>query len=44
MLHIVGRIAHANAWMRIAEYFGVPVEVIFVTAPFPYIGTIGKTA
>ncbi len=25
--------------LRIAEYFGVPVEVIFSTKPFPRIGT-----
>jgi putative transcriptional regulator len=25
--------------LRIAEHFGVPVEVIFSTSPFPRIGT-----
>lgn len=30
--------------LRIAEYFEVPVEVIFSTAPFPRIGQDGKSA
>jgi hypothetical protein len=30
--------------MRMAEYFGVPVEVIFATAPFPHLGTNSQTA
>ena len=30
--------------LRIAEYFEVPVEVVFATAPFPRIGAGEKTA
>ena len=30
--------------LRIAEYFGVPVEVVFTAEPFPRIGTAGQTA
>lgn len=30
--------------LRIAEYFEVPVEVIFSTTPFPRIGRDGKSA
>jgi DNA-binding XRE family transcriptional regulator len=30
--------------LRIAEYFGVPVEVIFSTTPFPRIGDTERTA
>lgn len=30
--------------LRIAEYFEVQVEVIFSTAPFPRLGTAGRTA
>ena len=30
--------------LRIAEYFGVPVEVIFATVPFPHLGTTSQTA
>jgi putative transcriptional regulator len=30
--------------LRIAEYFGVPVEVVFATAPFPRLGTAEQTA
>jgi len=30
--------------LRIAEYFGVPVEVVFATAPFPHIGRADRTA
>jgi putative transcriptional regulator len=30
--------------LRIAEYFEVPVEVIFSTTPFPRIGQDGKSA
>ena len=25
--------------LRIAEYFGVPMEVVFATAPFPRLGS-----
>ena len=30
--------------LRIAEYFEVPVEVIFSTAPFPRIGSTERSA
>ena len=30
--------------LRIAEYFGVAVEVVFSTAPFPRIGDSERTA
>lgn len=30
--------------LRIAEYFEVPVEVIFSTKPFPRIGSTERTA
>jgi putative transcriptional regulator len=30
--------------LRIAEYFEVPVEVIFSTAPFPRLGAAGRSA
>jgi putative transcriptional regulator len=30
--------------LRIAEYFEVPVEVVFATAPFPRLGAAEKTA
>ena len=30
--------------LRIAEYFEVPVEVIFSTSPFPRIGTTERLA
>jgi putative transcriptional regulator len=30
--------------LRIADYFEVPVEVIFSTTPFPRIGQDGKSA
>jgi putative transcriptional regulator len=30
--------------LRIAEYFEVPVEVIFSTQPFPRIGAEGRSA
>ncbi|WP_283137037.1 helix-turn-helix transcriptional regulator [Rhizohabitans arisaemae] len=30
--------------LRIAEHFEVPVEVIFSTAPFPRLGTTGRSA
>jgi len=30
--------------LRIAEYFDVPVEVVFATAPFPRLGTADQTA
>ena len=30
--------------LRIAAYFGVPVEVIFSTGPFPRIGSTGVSA
>ena len=29
--------------LRIAEYFEVPVEVIFATAPFPRLGAAGQS-
>ncbi len=30
--------------LRIAEYFGVPVEVVFSTTPFPRLGTGERSA
>jgi putative transcriptional regulator len=30
--------------LKIAEYFEVPVEVIFSTAPFPRIGSTARSA
>jgi hypothetical protein len=42
VLHIVGLTAHANARMRIAEYFGVPVEVIFAACDSHILGQSGK--
>ncbi|HEX4093661.1 MAG TPA: helix-turn-helix transcriptional regulator [Trebonia sp.] len=30
--------------LRIAEYFEVPVEVVFATAPFPRLGAVDRTA
>jgi putative transcriptional regulator len=30
--------------LRIAEYFEVPVEVIFSTTPFPRLGAAGRSA
>lgn len=30
--------------LRIAEYFEVPVEVVFATSPFPRIGSSERTA
>lgn len=30
--------------LRIAEYFEVPVEVVFSTKPFPRLGDQGRTA
>jgi DNA-binding XRE family transcriptional regulator len=30
--------------LRIAEYFEVPVEVVFSTTPFPRIGSSGRSA
>jgi putative transcriptional regulator len=30
--------------LRIAEYFEVPVEVVFSTTPFPRIGGTGRSA
>jgi len=30
--------------LRIAEYFEVPVEVVFAIAPFPRLGAAEKTA
>jgi putative transcriptional regulator len=30
--------------LRIAEYFGIPVEVIFSTAPFPRLGSSQDSA
>jgi putative transcriptional regulator len=30
--------------LRIAEYFEVPVEVVFAAAPFPRLGAAEKTA
>jgi putative transcriptional regulator len=30
--------------LRIAEYFGVPVEVVFATGPFPRLGAGEQTA
>ncbi len=30
--------------LKIAEYFEVPVEVIFSTAPFPRLGSVDRTA
>ena len=30
--------------LRIAEYFEVPIEVIFSTAPFPRIGSTERSA
>ena len=29
--------------LRIAEFFGVPVEVVFSTSPFPRISDAGRT-
>jgi putative transcriptional regulator len=30
--------------LRIADYFSVPVEVVFATAPFPRLGAVDQTA
>lgn len=30
--------------LRIAEFFGLPVEVVFSTAPFPRISDAGRSA
>jgi putative transcriptional regulator len=30
--------------LRIAEYFEVPVEVVFSTTPFPRLGSTGRSA
>ena len=30
--------------LRIAEYFQLPVEQVFATAPFPRIGTAGQAS
>jgi putative transcriptional regulator len=30
--------------LRIAEYFEIPVEVIFSTSPFPRLGTVEDSA
>ena len=30
--------------LRIAEYFEVPVEVVFATEPFPRLGSLGQSA
>jgi putative transcriptional regulator len=30
--------------LRIAEYFEVPVEVVFSTSPFPRLGAEGRSA
>ena len=42
VLHIVGLIAHANARMRIAQSFGVPIEVIFATCDSHILGQSEK--
>ena len=42
VLHIVGLTVHANTRMRIAKYFGVPVEVIFATSHSHILGHLGK--
>jgi DNA-binding XRE family transcriptional regulator len=30
--------------LRIAEFFGVPVEVVFSARPFPTISDVGRSA
>ena len=35
---------HASGYLRIAEFFGLPVETIFSTEPFPRISDLRQAA